>query len=220
VLFQKKNSFGPDDDGWSYEEFHELIECNGCERIRYLTYKIYDSPWVSEYERTEVMVFPNNPGGTLHRKAQDFTDSNSKISKVPDNVLKMYRETINALNSSALTLAGAGLRAIVEALCLTRGITNGNLANKINELVKKELLTKTQADLLHEERYLGNAALHELATPPHADIEDGLQIVEGLINTIYVLPEKANRLRKRREASSKRSAASHRTEKQPGTKKN
>ena len=50
---------------------------------------------------------------------------------------------------------------------------------------------------------LGNAALHEMETPSVQDIEDGLEIVEGLINTIYILPSKAERLKKRREAKSK-----------------
>ena len=57
--------------------------------------------------------------------------------------------------------------------------------------------------MLHEERYLGNSALHELATPSAQDIEDGLTIVEGLINTIYILPSNAKRLKHHREAKAK-----------------
>ena len=91
----------------------------------------------------------------------------------------------------------------MEAICLDKKIVDGNLQKKIEELSKQNLLTKAQADLLHEERYLGNAALHELATPTPYDIEDGLGIVEGLINTIYILPSKAKRLKDRREAKSK-----------------
>jgi hypothetical protein len=110
----------------------------------------------------------------------------------------MYKETNDALNANIRTLAGGGLRATVEAICLDNGITSGTLLGKIDELAKQNLLTKAQADLLHEERYLGNAALHELATPSTQDIEDGLGIIEGLINTIYILPTKAERLKKRR----------------------
>jgi len=111
----------------------------------------------------------------------------------------MYKETIDALNANIKTLAGGGLRATVEAICLDNQITDGNLQSKIDELAKRSLLTIAQADLLHQERYLGNAALHELTTPSAQDIEDGLRIVEGLINTIYILPSKAKRLKERRE---------------------
>ena|SRR6266403_1790607 len=77
------------------------------------------------------------------------------------------------------------------------------LVDKIDELAKRNLLTSAQVELLHEERYIGNAALHELETPSPQDIEDGLGIVEGLINTIYILPSKAKRLKERREAKKK-----------------
>ena len=123
---------------------------------------------------------------------------------VPENVWKMYRETIDCLNAKARTLAGGGLRATVEAICLDQGITQGSLQSKIDELAKRHLLTVSQAELLHEERYIGNAALHEMSTPTAQDLEDGLGIVEGLINTIYVLASKAERLRKRRESKGKR----------------
>jgi hypothetical protein len=119
---------------------------------------------------------------------------------IPEAVWKLYRETNDAVNSNIRTLAGGGLRAVVEAICLDKKISSGNLQQKIETLANQGFLTKTQAELLHEERYLGNAALHELATPSAQDIEDGLGIIEGLINTIYVLPSKAARLKKRREA--------------------
>jgi hypothetical protein len=115
----------------------------------------------------------------------------------------MYKETIEAINAGIRTLAGGGLRAVVEAICLDKKITDGNLQKKIEELAKQGFLTKNQAELLHEERYLGNAALHELATPSGQDLEDGLGIVEGLIRTIYILPSKAKRLKERREAKAK-----------------
>jgi hypothetical protein len=96
------------------------------------------------------------------------------------------------------TLAGGGLRAIVEAVCLDQKVTGKNLQDRIDQLAASGLLAKTQADLLHEERYIGNTALHEIEAPGRSDIEDGLQIVESLLNTIYIAPIKAERLKKKR----------------------
>lgn len=116
---------------------------------------------------------------------------------------RIYTETIIAFNAGALTLAGGGLRAIVEAICIDRKVSGHNLQMKIDDLAAKGLLAKPQADLLHEERYIGNAALHEILPPAKQEIEDGLVIVEGLINTIYVLPLRAQRLREKRQARKK-----------------
>jgi hypothetical protein len=112
----------------------------------------------------------------------------------------MYRETIKAMNADAAVLAGGGLRAIVEAICKHQAVAGKNLQEKIDELVSKGLLAASQAELLHEERYLGNAALHELEPPSQRELELGLQIIEGLLNTIYVLPAVAGELKKKRLA--------------------
>ena len=53
----------------------------------------------------------------------------------------IYTETIQAFNLGAPTLAEAGLRAIVEALCIHQG-ASGNLQKKIDSLVERGLLAK------------------------------------------------------------------------------
>jgi hypothetical protein len=53
----------------------------------------------------------------------------------------------------------------VEAICIDRKVSGQDLQKKIDDLVSKGLLEKPQVDLLHEERYIGNAALHEILPP-------------------------------------------------------
>lgn len=191
-------------------EYHRLVECMGCKTIKYVTSNsAYENDDIPPWERmeTDLRIYPDAPGANQQRVPainQDQLMGDDGKLLIPVSVWKMYKETIDALNANIRTLAGGGLRATVEAICLDKNIRNGNLQNKIDELVKQKLLTPSQAELLHEERYLGNAALHELETPPAQDIEDGLRIVEGLITTIYILPSKAKRLKKRREAKKKR----------------
>jgi hypothetical protein len=186
------------------KEFHRFVECMGCENTKYVVSTL--DCQVMDAEEENFKVYPDAPGIVVRRRptisSDEVLDEEGKML-IPDPVWKMYKETIEALNANIRTLAGGGLRAVVEAICLNNKIEDGNLQNKIEELSKQNLLTKAQANLLHEERYLGNAALHELATPSAQDIEDGLGIVEGLINTIYILPSKAKRLKDRREAKGK-----------------
>ncbi|MFO0979695.1 MAG: DUF4145 domain-containing protein [Planctomycetaceae bacterium] len=189
---------GPDEPAHTHE-YHRFVQCMGCESLKYVTSREdLHAPYPYEGEEADVKVFPDAPG-VASKREPGFDPSEAVI---PENVWKMYSETLHALNAGIRTLAAGGLRATVEAICLENGLTGGNLQKKIDELAAKNLLTASQAALLHEERYLGNAALHELETPPHQAIEDGLQIVEGLITTIYILPKKAERLRKARESKS------------------
>jgi Domain of unknown function (DUF4145) len=194
-------------------DYHRLAECMGCETIKYVISSM-DLVQVHEFDgpdETDFIVYPDAPGNATKRpmaiSSDDATNARGEWL-IPKAVWKMYRETIGALNADIRTLAGGGLRAVVEAICLDKKVTKGTLVQKIESLASQGFLTRAQADLLHEERYLGNAALHELATPSTQDIEDGLGIVEGLITTIYVLPTKAARLKKRRESKGRSASKS------------
>lgn len=211
VLHDHKKSYGEPDGGWDHDEHHQLIECMGCESVRYYCFSIGQDcdEYTNQREPYNEHVYPSNEPDAERRMPVDFGEEvMAKTGRplVPENVWKMYRETIDCLNAKARTLAGGGLRATVEAICLSQGIANGNLQAKIDELAKRSLLTASQAELLHEERYIGNAALHEMSTPTPQDIEDGLRIVEGLINAIYILPSKAQALRNRRTKKSAKKA--------------
>jgi hypothetical protein len=126
------------------------------------------------------------------------------LRSIPGKVGRIYSETVAALNAGAHLLAGGGLRAIVEAICRDRNIQGGDLQKRIDGLVSAELLAKPQAELLHEQRFIGNAALHELEAPGVDDLVTGLEIIETLVATIYVPPHKAEKLR---ESRTKREAA-------------
>lgn len=205
ILYEKVVQLADEPGGLVYSmEFHRFVECMGCESTKYVVSTLECMDYGAEED--DFKVYPDAPGTGVRRRAAISSDDASGDAgemMIPDAVWKMYKETIGALNADVRTLAGGGLRAVVEAICLDKKIEDGTLQKKIEELAKQDLLTRTQAGLLHEERYLGNAALHELATPSAQDIEDGLKIVEGLINTIYILPSSGKRLKHRREAKGK-----------------
>jgi hypothetical protein len=174
----------PDGDITVWKCF-QIVKCLGCETIRFLhTETCSEAP-----EESEVHVYPES-----QEPKRYAVDSR----QFPADVSKMYVETVIAFNSGTNTLAGGGLRATVEAICKDQKVAGGNLKDRIDNLVKQGVLAKAQADFLHEGRLIGNEALHEMKTPTDQDIEDGLKIVEGMLNTIYVLPSHAARLKGKR----------------------
>jgi hypothetical protein len=192
VLHQVVRSFseGPGEPEVE-KEYHRFVECMGCGSLKYVrSNKIDNFDWCQE--EFGVQVYPDGSEGRATRsRGIDLHEV-----RLPDKVERMYVETLRAYEADLKTLAAGGLRATMEAICLDKGVTARTLEKKIDELRELMFLTPAQAELAHEERYLGNAALHELEMPSAQSIEDGLGIVEGLISTIYVLPVKAARLRK------------------------
>jgi hypothetical protein len=199
VHFDIERPWDDEDVGVGGADTYGIIECVGCNMLRFRHVSWSSAgPFDDDNEPlSEVAIYP---APADRRSANSLSPRFSTDDPIPEQVLAIYNETIQARNAGAPTLAGAGLRAIVEALCINQKVTGGNLAHKIDQLVTKGLLATPQADALHEERFLGNSALHEIEAPSKAEIEDGLQIVETLLHTIFVLPEHAARMKAKREA--------------------
>ena len=67
---------------------------------------------------------------------------------------------------------------------MNRPVTVGRVAH----------LTQPSAQTLHEHRYLGNSAVHELARPSTDELKLAVEIVEHVLEQLYELPEKAAEL--------------------------
>ncbi len=200
-LVLKDYSYNDSDEHVSYGGTYQICQCQGCESIRFRK-----STWHSEdfdYDSDgnmepnyDVAIYPDE-SDHKHYSAFNF------VIELPEEIGPIYEETVKAINMGVNILAGGGLRAIVEAICKEKAVGGVNLKDKIDNLKKKDFLTQAQADLLHEERYIGNKALHEITAPSSRDLRDGLDIIESMLKTIYVLPEKAESLRKRRLSGKK-----------------
>jgi len=65
------------------------------------------------------------------------------------------------------------------------------------------MINKVNADILHELRFLGNEALHELTKPQPEELQIGIKIIEHILENIYELSSQANELKAIRGKKSK-----------------
>ncbi len=195
-----------------YHVFHwktdyEIIQCLGCESVSFRSYSVNSEH--DDYEGRQiptVRLYPQRSNDTLSLKS---------FMNVPFNLQRIYSETIETYNYENLTLCGAGIRALVEGLCIENGISGGdvatlkhdgsteikrrtNLQGKINGLYESGKLTSEYAEILHEHRFLGNEAIHELATPSKEDLKLAIEIVENVFETLYEIPNKGLKLKRKR----------------------
>ncbi|QNP59499.1 DUF4145 domain-containing protein [Paenacidovorax monticola] len=113
---------------------------------------------------------------------------------IPKLIRKIYNQTLNTLSSGAYVLASIGLRATIEATCNHLLISGATLEKRIDQLVKSGHVSNSDRKLLHAIRFLGNDAAHNITEPKHAEIRVALDIVEHILNTLFVLPKKARSL--------------------------
>jgi hypothetical protein len=130
---------------------------------------------------------------------------------VPVDIKKVYLETVEAYNNNLTLLSGVGVRAILEGICIDKGIKEGTFKNtegkeirskgldgKIYGLASSGYLTSDNAEVLHELRFLGNAAVHELSNPGTVDLSIAIDIIELVLDNIYELKHKARNLTRKR----------------------
>lgn len=198
----------------SWNTSYQIIKCHGCQTVSYrtLTSSSEDTPDLvgNEYVWSEAeTLYP-------HR-----TDSDMPIrafSEVPYEIVCVYEEAINCINRGSPILAAGGLRAVIDGICADHDVKDGLVTNKetgaqvrsrtldgkISGLHEKGFLTKQLADALHENRLLGNSALHELVQHRKADLVTAAQIIEHVLITIYEVKKKTEKLKAAREKRERR----------------
>jgi hypothetical protein len=191
---------------------YDLMECNGCQRGT-----LRETSWFSEEPgESSVTYWPPRNDGSHLRSPRNF-----KELDYGGPVDSVYRQTITAFNDRLSTLAGAGIRLLIEGICLDQKILKGrvytdqgklvreratgkiilreNLEGKINGLLLKGLISKNQAKVLHQLRTLGNDAAHALDQPPLKLIEECVDALEHLLVQVYDQPELLKRLMNRKK---------------------
>ena len=169
---------------------HQIVQCLGCDAISFRKadqnsedgdVQIGPDEWEQNvYEE----LYPNRSQGRVQIK---------DVQLLPNDIERIYGETMKALNGSQPVLAGIGIRALIETVTKERNANGRDLMEKINDLVTQGVLTKDGANILHKLRILGNQAAHEVK--PHSADQLGLamDVVEHLLQGVYILPYHAKR---------------------------
>ncbi len=172
-------------------DIYEIIQCSGCNSISFRTASS-NSDDVDQDDNGN-MIHPETveiyPNRLMGRAALE------DIYSLPDKVRSIYQETHSALCTKLKILAGIGIRALIEAVCSEEKAKGRTLEKRIDDLVMKEVLTRRNADILHKTRLLGNEAAHEIKAPSDVELDVAFDIVENLLETVYIIPKKAERLK-------------------------
>ena len=165
---------------------YQIIQCQGCKTVsfRHLSSNSdeYEPVGYEEFQQVEYEdLYPSRIEG---RKGID-----EGIFHLPTNIQRIYKETLQALNAKSPLLTGIGLRALVETVCKEKGASGCNLLKKIDDLVKKKILTPTGAQILHKIRTLGNKTAHEVKPHSNKQLDLAMDVVEHLLKDVYIIPK-------------------------------
>ncbi|MNM47237.1 hypothetical protein D3C81_582000 [compost metagenome] len=171
------------------DELHtwRIVRCLGCHT--YSFQKVYE-----DFDEIE----ENHEGDLVHAVSFDVYPSVVKNHQslsytyfLPPLIRTVYIQTVTALSQNANILASIGLRACIEAVCNSLEISGSNLQRRIDQLFKGGYVSNGDKKRLHAIRFLGNDAAHEIKQPKAVDIRIALEIIEHLLNTVFILERRA-----------------------------
>lgn len=133
------------------------------------------------------------PVGTFPTKIT----SRDWAEKLPENLARLLAEVHTAIDHQLYTLASMGLRAIIDAVFLDKVGDAGTFREKMKALHGAGFIATHQLDTLAAAIDAGNASSHRGYTPQTQDIGIVQDIVEHLLQSVYVHPESAKALAQR-----------------------
>jgi hypothetical protein len=182
---------------------NRLWMCAGCESFTLEKYTVpeyfdfgqyeieeFDSEELAAMEEMEDESSALNVDYFPKRTENDLVTKN--YAQLPARLRNIYRELILAFNNETPILCAVGIRALIEGICFDHEIAGRNLEKKIEGMTS--ILPKNIVSNLHNLRFMGNEAAHELSTPSQQELQLAIEICEDLLNYLYELDYKASYL--------------------------
>lgn len=175
-------------DDYAYNVKYQIVECCGCSYVSFRKVEIdYENGfYIDDLYSPDVSVSQYPICLKNHIGLNDFD-----IFELPKTVLAIYQDTLKSYANGSKILTGAGLRACIEAVCNDLDIKGKDLEARINKLNKEGFISKSNTNLLHGIRFIGNNSIHEIKEPTEQELDVGLRIVEHLFENVYILPKVA-----------------------------
>ncbi len=147
------------------------------------------SPGEWLYEHPNVEWYPISAIG------KDFPD-------VPQHIAEAASEAYKCHSVSAYRAAVQLARSVVEAVAKEKGITQGNIFGKINELFDRKFIREHIKDGAHEVRHFGNDMAHgDFVSPVTIEEAELVLILMGeILEEVYQSPARVSKAQAARAA--------------------
>ncbi|MED0717445.1 DUF4145 domain-containing protein [Aeribacillus composti] len=212
ILTHEEHSTDEHDIAW--HAYYHIVRCMGCDRIAFVEQYGDEDQWdfnaFGEMEWYDTFtVYPEEPKEDLEEKIKrKFQLSPKSFKNMPNNLYTLYTQIIDSYNMQHNILCAAGLRTLIEGICLELGVESGclyekdgtkkknkkgeeiktnNLEGKIFGLYEKSYIIFDQALILQKVRLIGNNAVHVIIEPESRTLKQIINIIENVIYNIYEL---------------------------------
>jgi hypothetical protein len=175
----------------------QVVRCGGCKSVSFRKAQFFSEDYDAEIGEI--------PGTITYYPAPLTTRMTfeNDLEALPEGVREVYEEAHKALSIGLRVLSAIGIRALVEAVCMERKAKSWGLKDKLDDLVKANLLTRDEEKILIRVAVLGDAGAHRAQPGTDEALNAAMEVAEHLLVKLYRLPVIARQLPKHRRKAKK-----------------
>lgn len=170
-----------EEEGFSWITQFDLLQCLGCREA--VLRRMF---WFSENPDEEVQYFP--PPVSRHPPNWRW--------KLPSDLRETLEEVYRSLDANNLRLPMMGARTLIDMVMNEKVGDVGGFKTKLKELEKKGLVSANNREVLEAALDAGSAAAHRGHAAEPSEMQSVMDIVENLLQAVYVFPGIAQKLKK------------------------
>jgi hypothetical protein len=164
------------DGDWSY-----LCQCLGCHEVVLHQTRLF---------RSESEVYHRQFPPPVSR------DQPTWVNKLPRKIRHVLIEMYGSLDTNARSLPMMGARTLLDLLILEKVGDVGTFQQKLDKLAADGFIATKQVDVLTAALDAGSAAIHRGHIPSESNVNAVMDIIENLLNAVYVLPHVAKSVKR------------------------
>lgn len=167
------------------ENMYLLLECAGCDEVSLANF------WGDGFERYYPSPISRKPPDWLASLQFSFM----KVRSAAEEALgELLHEIYEALRGGQRRLAAMGIRALLEQVMIDKVGDQFSFFKNIDAFCQQGYASLVQRDQLITILDAGHAAMHRSYAPSDRDLSTALDIIEGIMASIYVHPDSAEKL--------------------------
>ncbi|KKL19113.1 hypothetical protein LCGC14_2468720, partial [marine sediment metagenome] len=161
----------------------EMLECCGCEDV------VFRRTLAASYEAHEIVDY--YPPSVSRRKPEWLRG----ITRVPFKLGFLIGEVYAAIYAKSRRLAMMGARTMLDMVLVDTVGDEGTFEQKLDSLVTEGFVSARHRKTLEAALEAGHATSHRGHSPSEIEVNQAMDIIENLIQAVYVLGGAAESLK-------------------------
>jgi hypothetical protein len=169
-----------EEQGFSWQTKSEMFECRGCSSVL-----LRQTHHFSEDPDPQVTFFPPPASRWLPQWQWSL----------PHKIMGLLAQVYRALQADSLSLAMMGARAVLDTAIIDTVTDHGNFGKNLQAMKDKGYLSEKNCEYLEVAFDAGSASVHRSHNPDQDQVNTVMDIVENMLQSLFVLEKKAKALK-------------------------